>query len=126
MGIFIILDVLWLSVIARKLYLRQLGFLAEIRNNRVKFKLPAGVLAQTIIALGLASLVALSNQVHNSACSSILVGGIGGFVIYATYDLTSLSFIKGWPIPITIIDITWGTCQGIMAGLYVHHFLRVL
>ena len=32
-----------------------------------------------------------------------------GFLAYATYDLTNLATVEGWPIKITIIDLIWGT-----------------
>ncbi len=123
--IFIVLDITWLSQVARKLYLKNLGYLAVIRNNRVKFRLGIGLAAQAVIALGLAVMVMVSLQVNGSLASSVISGGFCGFVLYATYDLTNLSFVKDWPVPITIIDIAWGTAQGAMAGLYVYHLLRL-
>jgi uncharacterized membrane protein len=121
--IFIFLDLLWLSVLARRIYLNQLCYLSEIRNNRVKFILPVGFLAQCIISLGLAAMITVSLQLDNRLMVSVPFGGFCGFVIYATYDLTNLSFVKNWPIPITIIDIAWGTAQGVFAGFYVFYLL---
>ena len=37
------------------------------------------------------------------------MGALFGFFTYATYDLTNLATLKGWPLPIVIIDIIWGT-----------------
>jgi len=37
------------------------------------------------------------------------MGALFGFFTYATYDLTNLATLKGWPIPIVIIDIIWGS-----------------
>lgn len=124
--IFILLDLLWLSVLARRIYLKQLGYLAEIRNNRVKFILPVGFLAQCIIALGLAAMITVALQLDNRLMVSVPFGGFCGFVIYATYDLTNLSFVKNWPMPITIIDIAWGTFQGLIAGFYVYYLMGAL
>lgn len=31
-----------------------------------------------------------------------------GFVAYATYDLTNLATIEGWPLFVTVIDLIWG------------------
>ena len=38
-----------------------------------------------------------------------LLGGVLGFLAYATYDLTNYSVLKTWPLKLTIIDIAWGT-----------------
>jgi uncharacterized membrane protein len=125
MLIFIALDLIWLALVARRIYFRQLGYLAVIRNERVKFRLPVGLAVQAIIALGLAVMVTVSLQVNDTLTNAVLSGGFCGFVLYATYDLTCLSFIKDWPVPITVIDIAWGTTQGLMAGLYVFYLLRL-
>ena len=124
--IFICLDLLWLSVVARRIYFKQLGYLAQIRNDRVKFILPVGLLAQCIIAVGLAAMITVSLQIDNRLMVSVPFGGFCGFVIYATYDLTNLSFVKKWPVPITIIDIAWGTVQGIISGFYVYYLMGAL
>ena len=55
----------------------------------------------------------------NGLWASVLLGGFIGCVMYCTFDLTNLSFIKGWPVGVTLIDIAWGTAQGAMAGGYV-------
>ena len=31
-----------------------------------------------------------------------------GFVCYATYDLTNLATLKGWPVTIVVADLAWG------------------
>jgi uncharacterized membrane protein len=56
--------------------------------------------------------------------TAIAIGLFSGFVLYCTYDLTNLSFVKGYPVAITIIDIAWGTAQGFFAGFYVFFLTR--
>ncbi len=122
--IFISLDFLWLSKIAQKLYLKHLGHLSQIENGRIVFNLPAGVSVQIIIALGFAFFVSLALLVHNSLETAIITGAIAGFVTYATFDLTSLSFIRGFTIFISLIDIAWGMVQGIFSGIYVYFLTK--
>ena len=43
----------------------------------------------------------------------LLMGAFTGFVLYCTYDLTNLSFVRDWPLKVTLIDIGWGTFQGL-------------
>lgn len=117
--IFIALDFLWLGFIAKNMYLEKLGYLAVIENGSIKFNLPVGVATQVIIAIALAVFVSLGLQLNNSIVSSILLGAFAGFAMYVTYDLTSLSFIKNFPVSVAIIDIIWGTAQGAFAGAYV-------
>lgn len=117
--IFIVLDMLWLGLFASKLYNQQLGYLARQEQGRISFNLPVGLAAQATIATGLAVLISLARQLDPQLSTSILIGALTGLVIYATYDLTNLSFIKDYPVLISVIDIAWGTCQGTLAGMYV-------
>ena len=122
--IFILLDMLWLGVIARGLYFRQMSYLASIENGRIVFNLPVGIIAQVIIALGLAVFISLAIMVDNCLVSAVGTGAFAGFVLYCTYDLTNLSFIKGYPVFISVVDIAWGTVQGFLAGFYVYYLTR--
>jgi uncharacterized membrane protein len=122
--LFIVLDLLWLSVVARTIYFKQMSYLAVIENNRIVFNLPVGLGVQAIIALGLAVFISLGLLVENNLTTSLCVGAFAGFVMYCTYDLTNLSFVRNYPVPITIIDIVWGTAQGVFAGFYVFYLTR--
>ncbi len=124
--IFIILDLIWLGFLAKNLYQEQLGFIARQKNGQISFILSVGLITQAIIALGLAVIISTTLQVSPSLVSAVLMGAFTGFVIYATYDLTSLSFVEGWPIKVTIIDILWGTTQGTLAGFYLYYLWQWL
>ena len=122
--LFILLDLIWLAGIAKTFYFRHLGYLAEIQGGRIVFNLPVGLLVQAIIGFGLAFFVSLALQVQEGLAVAIGVGALAGFVLYCTYDLTNLSFIKDYPVVITLIDIAWGTAQGFFAGIYVYFLSR--
>ncbi|MBS3755302.1 MAG: DUF2177 family protein [Desulfobacterales bacterium] len=122
--IFIVLDMLWLAVVARHLYFRQLSYLASVENGRIVFNLQVGILAQAIIALGLAVFVSLAIMVENRLAAAVCTGAFAGFALYCTYDLTNLSFVKGYPAFISVVDIAWGTAQGLFAGFYVFYLTR--
>ena len=55
----------------------------------------------------------------------LIVGAAAGFAMYATYDLTNLSFVRGYPLLMSAVDIAWGTAQGACAGVYVYHLMRL-
>lgn len=122
--IFVLLDLLWLSVVGRNLYFNTMGYLAEIKDDKIVFNLKAGITVQVIIALGLVFFISMALIINNTLVNSIAVGAISGFILYATYDLTNLSFVKGYSLTITVIDITWGTLQGFLAGIYVFYLTR--
>ena len=124
--IFVLLDLLWIAVIAAKMYANELGYLAEINQGKVVFNLPVGLLVQVIISLGLTVIITIGLQVDGQLVSGILLGAFSGFVIYFTYDFTNLSFVKGWPIWVSIMDVAWGTLQGTLAGIYVYYLHELL
>jgi uncharacterized membrane protein len=41
--------------------------------------------------------------------STVLSGALFGLCCYATYDLTNLATVQGWPLIVTIVDLIWGT-----------------
>jgi uncharacterized membrane protein len=122
--IFVILDLLWLSAVARNIYFRHMSYLAVVTDNRIVFNLPVGLSVQVIIAFGLCVFVSMALLVENSLAAALGMGAFSGFVLYCTYDLTNLSFVRGYPVTITVIDIAWGTAQGIFAGIYVYYLTR--
>ena len=88
------------------------------------FNLPVGLLVQVIISLGLTVIISIGLQLDPRLVTGLLLGAFTGFVLYCTYDLTNLSFVKDWPLKVTIIDIAWGTFQGFLAGGYVWYLSR--
>src|SRR3990167_6526380 len=117
--LFAIIDGIWLSFVANKLYPSQLGSLLLDKPN-----LPAAVVFY------LAFLVGLVVFVINPAISSgdwkvaLGLGVLFGFVTYATYDLTNLATLKGYPLTITIVDLIWGTVLTASVSLVAFFILQ--
>jgi uncharacterized membrane protein len=40
---------------------------------------------------------------------ALMLGGLFGFVAYATYDLTNLATLRGWTLKLSLVDMLWGT-----------------
>ncbi len=123
--LFVLLDFLWLAIIASAWYRQTLGFLAELDpQGKIIFNIPIGLIAQVVIALALSAVIMLALRVDNRLVVALGWGAFIGFAIYATYDFTNLSFVKGWPLWISLLDVAWGTLQGLMAGAYVFYLNR--
>jgi len=63
----------------------------------------------------------------NLVSTAILYGALFGFITYATYDLTNLATLKGWPVKIVWIDMAWGTfltASVSIAGFYIVKWLQ--
>lgn len=123
--VFVLLDFLWLAVIASAWYRQTLGYLAELDpEGKITFNIPFGLIAQVSISLALSAVIMLALQLDTRLMVAVGWGAFIGMAIYATYDFTNLSFVKGWPLWISMLDVCWGTLQGTLAGMYVFYLNR--
>ncbi len=103
-ALFAIIDGIWLSFVANKLYRSQLGPLLLDKPN-----LPAAIVFYLVFLVGLVVFVINPAMQSNDWKVALGLGALFGFVTYATYDLTNLATLKGYPLTITIVDLIWGT-----------------
>jgi uncharacterized membrane protein len=102
--VFLALDLVWLSLIAPGLYEHFLGDLLADSPNAVA--------AAVFYAIFVAGLVyfAIAPAVDDQSVRAALVRGAAfGLVTYATWDLTSLAVIEGFPVALVPVDMAWGT-----------------
>ena len=103
-GVFLLIDVAWLALIAPKLYKANIGHLMADKPN-----LPAAGVFYLLYIAALLFFVIDPALVKGSAWQAVWTGAFLGLVMYATYDLTNLATMKDWPLKITAIDLAWGT-----------------
>lgn len=97
-----LLDMLWLGVVATDWYARGIGHLMAPSPN-----LWAAALFYLLYPLGLLLFCVLPGR--DAPWLRVLgMGALFGFFAYATYDLTNLATLKGWPPVLTVVDIAWG------------------
>jgi uncharacterized membrane protein len=101
--VFFAIDMLWLGLIAKDFYAKQIGGLMKPNINWT-----AAIIFYLIFIACLVVFVIMPAVVKNSWSHAVLMGALFGFVCYATYDLTNLAVAKDWPIFVTIIDLIWG------------------
>ncbi len=101
-AIFVIIDMVWLTLVAKNFYKDKLGYiLAE------KASLLPAIAFYLLFMVGLVVFVIKPN-LDASLMTVALKGALFGLVTYATYDLTNQATIKNWPVAITIVDLIWG------------------
>lgn len=103
LAVFVALDALWLGVVANRWYAVQLGPLQATSPNLV-----AAVLFYAIFLAGLAYFVIAPAVAARSVRRAGGVGAFFGLVTYATWDLTNLAVIQGFPAVIVPVDLAWG------------------
>jgi uncharacterized membrane protein len=109
--VFLILDAIWLGVISRSLYQREIGALLL-----AKPKFGAAAVFYVIYIVGLVYFCVVPGVVEQSALRGLLNGAVFGIVAYATYDLTNLATLKGWSTTLVFVDVAWGAVASAAAS----------
>lgn len=101
---FLILDLLWLGVIARSFYSAQMG---DLMAPSAHVGVAAGFYALYIVGVIFFAILPASSG--NSPVLGALMNGFAlGLLCYGTYDLTNLATTAGWPWVLPFVDIAWG------------------
>lgn len=102
--IMVVIDGLWLAVIARKWMVKQLGHLM-----REPILWGPAVIFYVLYAFGLSFFaVGPAMAAGGDPVLALGLGALLGLVVYGTYELTNLSTLKDWPKAFAIVDIVWG------------------
>ena len=101
--VFFILDMLWLGLVAKSFYAKQIGFMMKSEVNWI-----AAIIFYIIFLSGLTVFVISPAIEKHSWKDALSLGAFFGLITYATFDLTNLATIKNWPLTVTIVDLIWG------------------
>ena len=102
--VFLATDLVWLGLVAKSFYARQLGFLMRPDPNWT-----AAIIFYLLFVVGLVQFVITPALEKKSLMDALVFGALFGLITYSTYDLTNLATIKGWPLVVTCVDLLWGT-----------------
>lgn len=112
---FLVIDLIWLGVVARSFYRAQLGHLLRADVNWA-----AAMAFYVIFVAGIVVLVVWPAVEQQSLLRAVALGALLGLVTYAAYDLTNLATLKGFPITVAVVDLAWGAvlCATVSAITY--------
>ncbi len=105
----IILDLLWLGIIAKAFYVEQLRPIGRITGDGLNPVLWAAAAVYVVLAIGIVEFALPKINSESSWLYTFSTGALLGFVIYATYDFTNYSTLKDWTLMLTFADIAWGS-----------------
>jgi uncharacterized membrane protein len=108
-AVFFAVDMIWLGVVAKQFYRRQLSGL--LRPD-VQW-LPAIVFYLLFVG-GLVFFAIAPALERASIGRAAATGALFGVIAYATYDLTSLALIRNFPPMVAAVDMAWGA---VLAGV---------
>ena len=113
---FLIIDLLWLGVVARSFYQAQIGHLMRAEVNWM-----AALAFYLVFVSGIVVLVVRPALGVQSLGQAIGFGALFGLVTYAAYDLTNLATLEGFPVAVAIVDLAWGglLCATVSAVTYL-------
>ncbi|RZI85884.1 MAG: DUF2177 family protein [Rubrivivax sp.] len=111
-AVMIALDVVWLGFIAKSWYQNGIGHLMNPEP-----RLAIGLIFYLLFPLGLMLFAVLPTDPAQGAARAALMGALFGLFAYATYDITNLATLRGWPVSLAILDVVWGSLvSGLAAG----------
>ena len=102
--VFLGIDSLWLGLVAPSFYQSQIGYIMAKNPN-----LLAAGLFYLLFIFGMVVFIVEPGVREHTLMQAVARGALFGLVTYATYDLTNLATLQGWPILVTVVDLVWGT-----------------
>jgi uncharacterized membrane protein len=102
--VFLALDVAWISTVVSGLYQKHLGHLLGAKP----LLLPA-LLFYCVYVVGILVFAVQPGLDAGSLRRAVALGAFLGFLAYATFDLTSMSVFRDFPVTVVVTDLLWGT-----------------
>jgi uncharacterized membrane protein len=118
---FLIIDGVWLGLVARSFYVQQLGDLLRPEPN-----FGVAGLFYILYVIGVVVFVVLPAAEQQSWITAMLLGALFGFIAYGTYDLTNLATLANWPVLVSVVDMIWGSVLTAFVALAGYSAARVM
>lgn len=109
---FLVIDLVWLGVVARPFYQGEMGHLMRAQVNWA-----AAIAFYLLFVAGIVVLAVWPAVERQSFAHALALGALLGLVTYAAYDLTNLATLEGFPLRVALVDLAWGTvlCAAVSA-----------
>jgi uncharacterized membrane protein len=101
---FFAIDFVWLSTMNSRFYQPRLGSLLA---EQPKLGVAAGF--YLLYVIGVVALAVMPGLREGAVLAALWRGALFGLLAYATYDLTNLATLQGWPWELAVVDMIWGT-----------------
>lgn len=121
--VFCAIDFLWVGIIAKHWYAKELGNLLVDSINWVPVIGFYLLYASAILVFAVQPSLKLGSWEY-----AVFYGAFLGLISYAAYDLTNLATLKNWPVLLAICDMLWGAFVTGITSLILfnlqRHFLK--
>ncbi len=113
------IDAIWLGLVAKGFYSRQLG---DLMLDQPRLAIAA--LFYVMYSGAVVILASAPADRSGSLQDALFMGAILGFAAYGTYDITNLATLKNWPLTMSLVDMAWGTLLTTAASAVGYWLLR--
>lgn len=118
--VFIALDALWLGLIARSLYQKELGALMRPQPNWWI----AGCVYLLMVA-GFIWFVFPPVMMMRSLLKAVQYGARFGVVLFGVYEFTNYATLVGWSSKLVLIDTIWGGILYAAASAAIYYLRNI-
>jgi len=109
---FLVVDALWIGVVARKIYTSELGDWMRSSPGFV-----AAGLFYVIFTAGIFYLAVYPAIGASSPGLALLNGAVIGGLAYGTFTVTNYAILQRWTLKLVISDILWGVTISAISAL---------
>lgn len=121
LAIFLILDAIWLGLVARGFYMGRIG---DLILDQPRWGIAAVFYA--VYVVGLVYFAISTGMNGGGAAVAAMNGALFGFFAYMTYNFTNLSTMKGYDTLVALVDTSWGAVMGAAVAYLTMLALRSL
>ena len=116
-AVFLLLDAIWLGLVARSFYFDQLG---HLMREKIGYAAAGGF--YLAYAAGIVFFAVAPALAQESWTRAVINGALLGLIAYGTYDMTNIATLRDWPIAMSVVDMCWGallTGTAAFAGFFI-------
>jgi len=117
--VFGILDAIWLSTMASRLYRPALG-----DTMLDKLRVAPALVFYLLYPVGIVVFAAMPAMQGASAGIALSYGALFGLLAYATYDLTNYATLRKWTLKLAVIDLVYGSVASSLMALSAYQAVR--
>jgi uncharacterized membrane protein len=117
--VFGILDAIWLSTMASRLYRPALG-----DTMLDKLRVAPALVFYLLYPIGIVVFAAMPAVQAASAGIALSYGALFGLLAYATYDLTNYATLRKWTLKLAVIDLVYGSVASSLMALSAYQAVR--
>jgi len=117
--VFGILDAIWLSTMASRLYRPALG-----DTMLDKLRIAPALVFYLLYPVGIVVFAAMPAVQGASAAIALSYGALFGLLAYATYVLTNYATLRKWTLKLAVVDIVYGSVASSLMALSAFQAVR--